>query len=100
MNTQIRNWSTRTPKFLFEGEKMPDPQYSPHADFLPIDLLTGRLDLSPGGIVAQRLAFYRARLDQVHARGGAYLDVNFSPFVQDLLARLEAGATLAAGKVH
>lgn len=36
------------------------------------------------------------RLGRVHARGGAYRDVEMSDDVRQLLARLEAGATLSA----
>jgi hypothetical protein len=67
---------------------------------VPIDPITGRVGLSPGGINARYLADCRARLQRVQARGGAYAQVEFSPDVKDLLARLDAGATLAAGKVH
>jgi hypothetical protein len=57
----------------------------------------GRVDLSPGGILGQRLAVYQDRLARVHARGGEYAKVEFSQYVQDLLLRLEAGGALSKG---
>lgn len=79
---------------------MPDRQPSPHEDSLPIAISgSGRVDLAPRGIVARRLAVYEDRLARVQARGGDYALVRFSPYVSDLLARLEAGAHLAK-RVH
>lgn len=37
----------------------------------------------------------QTRLEQVRSRGGAYRDVDLSENVRELLARLEAGATLS-----
>jgi len=38
----------------------------------------------------------QTRLARVRSRGGAYGEVNLSPDVRSLLARLDAGATLSA----
>lgn len=42
----------------------------------------------------------QTRLARVQARGGAYRQVELSDSVRELLARLEAGATLSSSYVH
>jgi len=75
---------------------MTDPQPSPPpAESLSVTDAAGRPDLSPGGILARRLAAYQDRLARVHTRGGVYAKVEFSGYVRDLLARLEAGKDLS-----
>ena len=49
--------------------------------------------------VRREVCRLQVRLGQVQARGGAYRRVELSEGVRDLLARLEAGATLSTG-VH
>ena len=58
------------------------------------------VDADTETVVRRCLARYQAQLDQVRARGGAYAQIGFSPHIESLLAKLEAGATLTAGKVH
>jgi len=82
---------------------MTDPQPSPptphsairNPQLLDVRDAAGRVDVSPGGILARRLDVYRDRLARVRARGGVYAKVEFSGYVQDLLARLEAGKDLS-----
>jgi hypothetical protein len=52
-------------------------------------------DDSSKALVRRRLAVYQARLDQVHARGGEYLKVDFSEGIKRLLLRLDAGENLS-----
>jgi hypothetical protein len=55
---------------------------------------TGEACLS-GDRLGQEVKRLQARLARVQARGAAYRRVDFSEDVRELLARLEAGATLS-----